>query len=81
MATNKRQVFVYDTSKRVARATPHVYSAPADPTPKLETIQSWLQNPLGVSGPTSILTLDSNGRLDELKVDTIKFATLDGGNF
>jgi len=40
-----------------------------------------LQHPMGELAPSSILTVDSAGKLDILKVDVIQFATLDGGEF
>jgi len=50
-------------------------------TPTADTIRGWLQHPMGELEPSSILTVDSAGRLDELRVDIIKRADLDGGDF
>ena len=74
-----KQLYYYDKNSSNVVALGTLAEQPAKPT--LAVIQSWLQNPMGVSGPTSILTLNSAGRLDELKVDQISYATLDGGNF
>jgi hypothetical protein len=68
-------VYVFDRNgNRVILSTP-------DPTPTFEQVQSWLQNPLGTSGPNSILTTNSSNILDKLRVEKIERADLDGGGF
>lgn len=52
-------------------------------TPTLATIKSYLQAPLGVLAPFSILTVNDQSFLDKLNVGEITFQTanIDGGNF
>jgi hypothetical protein len=75
-----KKIYYYD--KRANAAVTELTSLVvpvAEPT--LTTIQGWLQHPMGELAPSSILTVDSAGKLDILKVDVIEFATLDGGDF
>ena len=74
------KLYYYDTSSRsLVTELPEKVESVTQPT--LATIQSWLQHPMGVLSPTSILTVDSAGKLDVLKVGVIQFAVLDGGEF
>ena len=74
------KLYYYDTASRsLVTELPTKVESVAQPT--LSTIQSWLQHPMGELAPSSILTVDSAGKLDILKVDIIQFATLDGGEF
>ncbi len=83
MPINPRDIYIFDTTGR--RPTAEKYNPPTHSppvaTPTLETIQGLLQTPLGVSKPNSLLSLNSKGRLDSLKVSNIYYAKLDGGNF
>jgi hypothetical protein len=70
-----KPVYIHDTKGNVV-----ILSTP-DPTPSLTQIQSWLQTPLGVSAPNSILSTNSDNKLNKLIVDKIERADLDGGAF
>lgn len=83
-----KQLYYYDKNSGNVVALGTLAEQPANPT--LAVIQSWLQNPMGVSGPTCILTLDSAGNLDQLKVGNLTatnitgttiIGSLDGGDF
>jgi hypothetical protein len=82
-----KQLYYYDKQSNIV-ALGTLAEQPANPT--LAIIQSWLQNPMGVSGPTCILTLDSAGKLDQLNVGNLTatnitgttiIGSLDGGDF
>ena len=75
-----KKIYYYDKRSQGRITQLSTLAEPID-TPTLDTIRSWLQHPMGELQPSSILTVDSAGKLDILKVDIIQFATLDGGDF
>jgi len=85
MPQDSSKIYLYDTSRK--GSTPESKLFTGIPTtskytqPSLETIQGWLQTPLGVSKPSSLLSLNARGRLNYLSVDNIYSASLDGGDF
>lgn len=68
-------VYIYDKGGNI------VILPTPEATPSLLQIQSWLQTPLGVSAPNSILTTNTDNVLNKLIVDKIERADLDGGAF
>jgi len=75
-----KKIYYYDKRANAAVTQLSTLAVPIT-QPTLTTIQGWLQHPMGELAPSSILTVDSAGKLDILKVDVIEFATLDGGDF
>jgi hypothetical protein len=74
-----RQTYFYNSQT----GTVGVYygSGTAESTPTLETIKSWLRHPAGELTPNSIIRVDADSKLDQLNVDVINNATLNGGDF
>jgi hypothetical protein len=78
------KVYYYDKNTEDGIKTlPAPVTQVVESTPTLTTIKSYLQGPLGVLKPFSILTVNDQSYLDKLNVGEITFqiANIDGGNF
>jgi hypothetical protein len=80
-------IYYYDNTSNTVKA---IAPISVEDTPTLKTIQSFLNHDMGILSPLSILTVDSNSFLDQLKVSNLTatnitgttiIGSLDGGDF